>query len=401
MNIGMVVDNELDGDVRVNNEAQSLAKNGFGVFILCLGKPGQVSEKKRNQYTIVRLSIGKNWRNKTFFFANTIPVFHMQWKRFLIRFIKNYNIDILHAHDLYMAKSAYQAAKSTGIRWVLDLHENFPAAVYGYRWALKFPNRIFTRPQAWKKFEKKYLHKADSLIVLSEYFKKDLLKKHSDLDASKIYIYSNVPDTDKLMQYPINKDILPVKQNSKILFYFGGIAKRRGIFTLIEAHKRLLHKGRDVKLLLIGPVDKAERDNFDKAIRKGQLNGSIIHYAWKDISLLPSYITASDICFSPIVKNAQHDSGIANKVFQYLLFESPIIVSNCTPQKHLVENVACGLVFESENVEDLQDNIEYLLDHPEEAKKMGIRGKEIVQNKYNLKIMRKNLIRMYEKLNAN
>ncbi|MDZ7764217.1 MAG: hypothetical protein U5K00_07280 [Melioribacteraceae bacterium] len=41
-----------------------------------------------------------------------------------------------------------------------------------------------------------------------------------------------------------------------LLFYFGVIAKRRGIFTLFDAMNKLVDNYPQIKLLLIGPVDE-------------------------------------------------------------------------------------------------------------------------------------------------
>lgn len=398
MNIGMVVDNELDGDVRVLNEARSLRGAGFPVYVLCLSKDGFFKHEERDGIHVVRMPKTKSWRNKAFFFANLYPEFHHQWKKAIIQFIGDYDIKVLHVHDLYMAKSANEAAKFKNIPWVVDLHENFPEAIKGYRWAMKFPNRIFTRPGLWKKFERQYLPKADRIVLLSENFKRQLLDRNNELKEEKMIIYSNVPDVEKLESYPINDKILPEKGNSKVLFYFGGIAKRRGIYTLITAHQNLLEKGYDVKLLLIGPVDKAEKSRFLQAVESGVQAKVIIYYEWKEMTDLPSYIRASDICFSPIVKNPQHESGIANKVFQYLLFERPVVVSNSKPQQEVVEHGNCGLSFVSEDAVDLTEKTAWLLDHPEKAREMGRNGRKLVKSTYNSKAMAKNLIGMYQNM---
>ncbi len=398
MNIGMVVDNELDGDVRVLNEARSLRGAGYPVYVLCLSKDGSFKHEERDGIHVVRMPKTKSWRNKAFFFANLYPEFHHQWKKAIIQFIGDYDIKVLHVHDLYMAKSAYQAAKAKNIPWVVDLHENFPEAIKGYRWAMKFPNRIFTRPGLWKKFERQYLPKADRIVLLSENFKRQLLDRNNELEEEKMIIYSNVPDVEKLESYPMNDQILPEKGNSKVLFYFGGIAKRRGIYTLIKAHQNLLEKGYDVKLLLIGPVDKAEKSRFLQAVETGLQSKTIIYHEWQEMTDLPSYIRASDICFSPIVKNPQHESGIANKVFQYLLFERPVVVSNSKPQQEVVEQGKCGLSFISEDAVDLTEKTAWLLGHPEKAKEMGRNGRALVKSTYNSKAMAKNLIDMYQNM---
>ncbi len=398
MNIGMVVDNELDGDVRVLNEARSLCGAGYSVYVLCLSKDGSYRREERDGFHVIRILKTKSWRNKAFFFVNLFPVFHWSWKKSITKFVKDYQIEVVHAHDLYMAKSAIEATEGTKTRCVIDLHENFPEAIKGYRWAMKFPNRIFTRPGRWKSFEKKYLPKAHRIVVLSENFRKQLLDRNEMLSERKTVIYSNVPDVEKLESYPVDKNILPEKRSSKVLFYFGGIARRRGIYTLITAHQKLLEKGYDVKLLLIGPVDKAERSRFLQAIASGVRSQTIVYHEWKEMTELPSYILSSDICFSPIVKNPQHESGIANKVFQYMLFERPVVVSNSKPQQEVVEQGQCGLSFLSEDASDLTEKTAWLLDHPEKAKEMGRNGRQLVKTTYNSKAMAKNLIEMYEKM---
>ncbi|MDZ7778278.1 MAG: glycosyltransferase [Bacteroidales bacterium] len=105
--------------------------------------------REARRSTVVRIPRGKQWRNKTFFFANIIPLFHNYWRLALKAFIKSYHIDVIHAHDLYMARSACEAARQQDIPWVLDLHENFPEAVKGYRWAGN-SQRWVTRPGAGK-----------------------------------------------------------------------------------------------------------------------------------------------------------------------------------------------------------------------------------------------------------
>lgn len=398
MNIGMVVDNEWDGDVRVNNEARTLVEAGHCVFVLCLAKNERPQQEEQQGVMVNRIRHDKKWRNRTFFFAHLIPVFHTVWTQELVRFITHNKIEILHAHDLYMARSAQKAAKKCGVKWVLDLHENFPEAVKGYRWAMKWPNRIFTLPHRWIAFEKKYLPQADNLVVLSDSFRQELVQRYPTKAEKDFVVYANVPDVEELLQYPVKENIIADKGDAKVLFYFGGIAARRGVFTLIEAHYRLLADGFNVKLLLIGPVDKAEKAAFDAAIAPGLQQNSIVYHAWIEMEELPSFLKAADICYSPIVKNPQHESGIANKVFQYMLFECPVIVSDCKPQQRVVEEAGCGLTFRSEDVDDLIRKTKTLLQDENAATKMGKKGKKVVLEKHNRKAMGKNLINLYDQL---
>lgn len=331
-----------------------------------------------------------------FALINTVDIYSQWWARKIKRFIEQYRIEALHVHDLYMAKAGHLATKSGNIKLVLDLHENYPSAVMAYQWMNKFPTKLIIRPWAWKKKEKDFLRYPDKIIVLSDYFKSQLLKKYSFLKEGQIVVYPNIPNTEELLSYPIDEKIIE-KQSTYIMFYFGGVSKRRGIFVVIEALKILVKEIPDMRLLIVGPVDKAEAADFQKAITSEGVEDYIIYFPWKDISILPSLICVSDICLSPIEKNPQHESGIANKIYQYMLFERPLLVSNCKPQADLVETVKCGLVHEWDSVEDFIDKVRIFYNNKKEAVQMGLNGRKAILAKYNHAKVGLSLLEAYEK----
>jgi len=155
----------------------------------------------------------------------------------------------------------------------------------------------------------------------------------------------------------------------------------------------------NIHLLLIGPVDGHEKIDFENYLNDPSLNGKITHFPWKDISEFPSYTTVSDVCLSPIFKNEQHESGVANKIFQYMLFSKPLIVSDCIPQIEIVEGSTCGIVFKSNDANNLAEKITILHQNPELRSEMGENGKKAVINKYDLVIWGKELEKLYKGLN--
>lgn len=393
-NIGVVLDSELYGDARVINECNILTQAGFNVSVLCFNYGKYQNVESLNGFKIYRISVHQKIRNILFAFNNSIELYNLFWKKHIKKFIEEHAIDVLHVHDLYMSKAAFYATKNTSIKFTLDLHENYPAAVKGYKWMYQFPFKLLIQPKKWEKLEKKYLSYPNQVIVLSETFRDDLLKKYSFLVKDQFKIYPNVPNLDEFKNYSVDPSVYD-KNSDFILFYFGVISERRGIFTLIDALKILLNKNINIKLLLIGPVDKIEKSRFFETVSKPEIKESIIHYSWKDISLLPSFIEISDVCLSPIVKNDQHESGVANKVFQYMLFERPLIVSDCKPQAKIVIDENCGLVFKSGDSEDLSEKIVTLYNDKELRIKMGSNGKKAIVEKYNTQIVGKNLVNLY------
>ncbi len=393
MRIGVILDNEFTIDIRVLNEVHYLKSVGHEVHVLCPNYGKEKEHEEVDGISIHRFKLSKSTKNKLFGLMNVLPFYELFWIKKVRSFVKQFNPQALHAHDLYMAKVAFKGGNGI-LPIILDLHENFPAAILSYQWTAKFPYYLLSRPQAWLKKELKYLEFASRIVVLSNSFKASLTNHYPTLNPNNIFVYPNVPDVSQMLSFPIKPDIFP-KGDRFVLFYFGGISKRRGIYTCFDAIKILSDKIPSIHLLLIGPVDGHEQATFDKYINDPVLKERVTHYQWKDISEFPSYTIASDVCLSPIYKNDQHDSGVANKVFQYMLFEKPIIVSDCLPQEEIVKNNSCGLAFKSYQASDLAEKIIQIYNDPIGSKEMGRNGKKAVLEKYNLEICGKELEEMY------
>jgi len=397
MTILMLLEGDYPPDIRVENEIKLLTKEGIKVILLALKKKGDNPLKvQEGLFTIYRKPLSHllfNLRTNDF----TFPVYAKMWSDFIHFVIKQHHIDYIHVHDLPMLRVIAATKFSDRYPIHADLHENYPIAIQNYKWATRYPNRILVRPGSWQKKEKKALKRADRIIVLSEHYKNQLLKRYSYLSSEQIIVYPNVPNleyyenqTRKTIQIK-NPDNLPV------LTYFGRIAIRRGIETALQSLKILLDRGVKFKLLLIGPVEKTEQATFKKYLKAPELMPYIEQITWIDISELSSYMEITDMTISPLVKNAQHESGVANKVFQYMLFGKPVIVSDCRPQAEVIKEAECGVVFKNQDAKDLADKIQWLILHNDQKNEMGFRAQQMVRKKYNTAVMGKKLLELYKK----
>ena len=392
MKIGVVVDNEFFTDIRVRTEVDILKNAGHEVFVLHLMFE---TSKKVNVEGIETKAISIERKKKDFIYAtmNWNPSYEKLWSSNITEFINNYNLDVLHVHDLYMAKCSRKGIEKSkrNIDLTLDLHENYPYAIQLYEWATKFPRNLLVQPNKWLKKEREYLKYADKIVVLSDYFANYLSQKFN-INRDKFVVYPNVPNIDYFASFDINKSILD-KGDKVTLFYFGAVAKRRGIYTMIEGYKLLKKDNDKLQLLVIGPVDKKDKAKFNSLIKSEK---DIIHYEWKDMSDFPSYVYYSDICISPLEKNPQHESGVANKVYQYMLYSKPVVVSNCGPQSDLIESTNSGLVYKHDSVKDFVSKTKLLIDNSNLREDYGENGREAIYNKYNVKFFDKYLLGLYK-----
>ena len=397
MKIGVVVDNELNNDKRVLREIAILKEHGYEISVLCFGF-GKKYSSPLEGINIVRFNISKKTKDILFFFLNTIPIYECLWAVRIKKFINSNKIDLLHVHDLYMSGASARGIIKSGkkIPMILDLHENYPYAVCTYSWATGIFRSMIAQPSKWIKKEKQYLGFPDKIIVLSENFRNQLIKKYPDIQGSRFSVFPNYPDLS-LMNYPkLSKVKFSFVKSAPIIFYFGVVAERRGIFDALKAFETVISKGYDVNFLIIGPIDKADRNKFNVVLLNPVITNKIIYIPWIDSSELPAYLELSDICIAPFVKNPQHESGISNKIFDYMLGCKPLIVSDCQPQRELVEKADCGIVFSNSN--ELIEAIIKLLNDSNLRQEMGKNGYSAIVKDYHLGNIKENLISIYREL---
>ncbi|HLP71963.1 MAG TPA: glycosyltransferase family 4 protein [Bacteroidales bacterium] len=397
MNIGIVVDNELNNDNRVLREISILKEHGYNVFVLCFGY-SKISAIPIEGVNITRIRIPRKLKDALFFMLNTLPVYEWAWASHIKKFIKRNNVEALHVHDLYMARSAHLGVSKSGrkIPLVLDLHENYPFTVTTYNWTKGFLRSRISRPSEWQKKERKYLSFANRIIVLSSDFQDLLVSRYPELTAAIFTVLPNVPDISVTGSKPVKQVKNPFQDGSPVILYYGVIAERRGVFDAMEVFTVLVKENYQVNFLLIGPVDNKDKHRFEKILDQDLLKGKVYYIPWINSAELYDYMDICDICIAPFHKNPQHESGVANKIYEYMLGEKPVVASDCRPQQMLIEKHNCGLIFR--NNAEMKDAVLKLLSDPLLRKELGRNGHEAVIRNYNTDLVKQDLIALYKSL---
>lgn len=396
MKIGMVVDNEYHSDVRVKREVRLLKELGYTLYVLCLTFDRHYSYKE-DDAEIVSIYLPRKLKDVLYFFMNSFPFYEWWWKRKVRRFVSQNALDVIHTHDLYMSKCVKKGIKASGrgIPMILDLHENYPYAIQSYKWTQGTLRSALVRPKSWIRKEGRHLSYAEKIIVLSEDFKQSLLNRYSFLDEKDLIVFPNVVDTQSFDGYPISDVNAELPQKPRLL-YFGMVASRRGIFRTLQSCEKLLHDGIDFSLIIIGPVDAGDKELFFKEISKPVFENHLIYKPWIDLSELPSYLYACDIALAPFDKNPQHESGIANKIFQYMYGKLPIVASNCKPQQELIEKYELGEVFATDD--ELTEKLKLLIENEEMRQKMGKKAYDVLMTAFHQDAFMPQFKELYEGL---
>lgn len=356
--IGMILDKYYPPDPRVENEAQAYLKKGYEVKLWCLDITCKLPlYEERMGIKVYRYHLSP-LKYKFSALAYTFPFYRWILRGPIRSFLSDEEIDIIHVHDMQIAATVFDANEDLKLPYYLDLHEDRPEIMKYYPHVNAYPGKLLIFPSVWAKAQIELVRKADKVIVVTEEAKERIVSL-SGIDSSKVESVPNTPHPDfydKAIFYP---EIAEKFNAGPYILYLGDTGLRRGLDTAMEALKILEGEFPTLELIVVG--SSRDDDKLHKIAEKLQLGSRVYFEGWQDQDRFPSYIKASDIGISPLHRNPHHDTTYANKIFQYMAFDLPVIVSDCPAQANVIRKRGTGLIHEAGNAEDLANKIRIML----------------------------------------
>ncbi len=386
INILMVLQSDFPTDMRVEREAQSLIKAGHNVYLLCDNRIKRERFASIQNINVIRLPHRKylhNWIN--------IPIYpNPVWLSAIKKLAIAYEIDVIHVHDLPLALSSIKIGRKLNIPVILDLHENYPAAMeLWYRsgimgWTLR-------NPKLAKILEKYCLQRVSKIIVIDPEHKQLLIQQ--GILENWIYVVENTISKNFIKQLEKNDETLDQFADKFVLFYFGKIGPERDLEVALEALPKIKRKIPGTKLIIAG--DGPHLPNLKNLTNQLEIENDVIFNGWTSFENAVALFNSSDICILPQGANSYIDNGIPNKLFQYMSFGKPIIASDTKAISRVVSETGCGEIFKSKSPDSFAEagfKIYY------SKNPYGENGKKAILEKYNWEKSEKNLLKLYSEI---
>lgn len=396
MRIGMILDKTFPPDPRVENEAVALIHAGHQVFLFCLKYKDEQENEVVNGIQVNRY-LSSKIEYKLSALAYTFPIYTKLMTKKISHFIIKNKIEALHIHDIRIAEAVFIANNQFKLPTILDLHDNMPEVMKLYPHLQKFPGKQIISPRKWKNKEEEFIAKADKVITVSNEFIEEVVCR-TKIAKNKIVLVPNTVRKSFYTNIDTNKNIIKKYKDDFVILYLGDTGLRRGLQTVIEAVKSLKEDIQNLKFVIVG-------SNTTDSILKDQVKDlGVEKYVdfegWQDVALFPSFIIASDICVSPLHRNIQHDVAYANKLFQYMSFAKPVLVSDATAQKNLIERTKSGLVHIEKDVEDFKKKVLELYHDKSLREHLAKNGKQFIEEEFVWEKVSNNLLDIYKDLKA-
>lgn len=389
----MILDQDFPPDLRVENEARTLADAGYDVTVLSIAPDTRPVEDTVGPVRIVRARIPGQLRNKMRGLAGTVPLLHLFVHAQVKRIHRKTPVTVLHAHDLYLFGPALFSGRRLGLKVVGDMHENWVDALRSYAWSTRAPGKWVVRPERWQVLEDRWTREVDHLVVVIEDMAERLEARGVPADHMTV-----VPNTIRLETFDSwpTEPIPDLSGDGPVLLYTGGMDKHRGLEDLVDAMPRVLAAVPEARLILVG--DGATRQELVNRCAEHGLGNSVLFAGWQPQERVKSWMAGATIGLIPHRRSVHTDHTIPHKLFHYMHMRLPVVASDCRPLVRILKESGGGVTYPSGRSDELSDHLVTLLQDLEGRRRMGEFGHAAVCERWNWNATATGLVEMYARL---
>ncbi len=290
----------------------------------------------------------------------------------------NLDADLYHLHDPELIPAGMRL-KRLGRKVVFDSHEDVPRQILGKPY---LPSRVRSMlSMVVDRYERYACPRMDGIVAATPFIRDKFLGMHA-----KAVDINNFPRLEEL-------DIqMPWPRKQAEVCYIGGLGAVRGIKEIVRA-AALLRSG--ARISLAGRFSEAYVEKEVKAW-PGWARVTELGFLDRDgVKNTLGRSMAGLVTLHPIVN---YLDALPVKMFEYMAAGIPVIASDFPLWREIVLGNDCGFCVDPLAPAAIAEAIDYLVEHPDEARRMGQNGRAAVMARYNWSNEEKKLLEFYASL---
>lgn len=388
MKILMVLESEFSPDVRVENEIVALAEAGHEIHLACSTRKNRAARENWGK-TVIHRQIISPFIYKTSVGCLKFPFYFNFWRKFIFSLCTEEKFDAIHIHDLPLSRIGAEVKRKFNTILVIDLHENWPALIKTAAHTQTLAGRLLSSNRQWVNYEKTILPEADLVITIIEEARDRIIQL--GIDPAKVCMVSNTINFENLSVTTAKKE-----KDTLVIFYGGAINKHRGLQIVLEAIKICNEKNCNTSLWIVG--DGSFRKSLEESAASLNIESQVRFFGHKPFNEMLDLLAEADAAIIPHIRTENNDASSPNKLYQYMYLNKPIISSDCTSLKRIINESKTGFIFRNNSSEDLSALIIKLNENRSLLSEIEGNGKKAVIEKYNWNIDKQRLINAYSLL---
>jgi len=356
-------------DTRVWKEAVSLCRNGFDVTVLCpRGKGYTQGHEVLEGIHVYRHPMPKEGNSPLGYVYEygcaLLWEFLYAWWIFFRRgfhVIQGCN----PPDDIFLVALPF---KLLGVKYIFDHHDANPE-LYLSKYDKK---EFFYKIQVWLE---KMTYRFSDVVMATNASYRDLAITRGGLHSEDVFVVRNGPDLGTFKPVPPNPALKYGK--SHLVGYVGNMSVQEGLDILLDVALCIKNLGRrDIHFTCVGGgpgLAGLQKMTQDKDL------GEMVNFTGRvpDHELLEVLSTA-EICVNPDKPCQMNDISTMIKIMEYMALGKPIVQFDLKEGRFSAKEAS--LYSDNGNqVKDFANKILWLLENPDERKKMGEFGRRRVE----------------------
>lgn len=314
----------------------------------------------------------------TFPLQNFYNVNALKQQSRLVSYMREKQIDVVHAHDFYtniFGMAAASLARVTGR--IASRRETEGIRSPAKRWV-----------------ERRAFASAKVVIANAEAIRRHLIGE--GLRPEKVVTIHNGIDVARIAPQP-------EERRSELVESFGLPPTRR--FVTIVANMRHVMKDQATFLRAAQLVQKAVPESGFVLAGEGEQTESLRQLAAElgidqatffigRCSRVSDLLSISDVC----VLSSKGVEGFSNSILEYMAAARPVVATDVGGAREAIVEAETGYVVQPEDFETMAQRIISLLQEPERARAMGAQGRKRVQEQFSCEAQLRRVEDVYDKL---
>jgi glycosyltransferase involved in cell wall biosynthesis len=239
----------------------------------------------------------------------------------------------------------------------------------------------------------KLTYRVSDVVMATNNSYKQLAIERGGLAPEDVFVVRNGPDLEKFKAVSPKADL---KYGKPFLVgYVGTMSTQEGLDILLDVALHLKNQGhRDIHFTCVG--GGTGLGGMRKMVKDKDLQDTVNFTGRVPEQQLLDVLCTADVCVNPDKPCEMNNISTMIKIMEYMALGKPIVQFNLKEGRFSAQEAS--LYSDNGNqIEDFADKILWLLEHPEERRRMGKLGHKRVETELAWEYSVENLLAAYEK----
>ncbi len=302
--------------------------------------------------------------------------------------------DVVHCTHIMLLPLAIWLKRRWRAVAVYDVHE-----FHLHEMAERLPRWLRWMVLGLRKLEDWLVRRTDGVLTVDS-AGRELERRYSALQPNTAVLY-NVPEA----RLELDKGKLQALQaryaNREVVVYVGGLSEAKGALIAPKVVQHVAQRRPQALFLFIGMFHtEFVKKRFQELIAHLNLEPHVEVVPWLPYHDMLHYVALARVGLAlhqPVSRFFRVSKGNGRKFFTYMQLGIPIVGPSLGEVGRVVQEERCGVLVDTTDPQAVAEAILYLLEHPDEAYKMGERGRKAIQERYNWELERQKLLAVYRR----